>query len=134
MSKECLVFTTIREPCCAHCRQILITHRHKVHDGPISCIAIHPTESTVAIGDVTGKITLWYRLEDDSSTTPTSVLHWHAHAVQGIAFAQDGNSIAYLAFCQMFFCQITRSTVILLRCNFVIWRRRSSFSDMATSD
>ncbi|TPX45559.1 hypothetical protein SeMB42_g03970 [Synchytrium endobioticum] len=65
--------------------------RHKLHDADMSCLAIHPTEPIIAVGDVDGKITLWYCLHDDRSNKPTtSILHWHAHAVHTIAFSKDG--------------------------------------------
>ena len=75
----------------------------------ISSIAIHPTESCIATGDVKGQILLWYAsfsfvwiflmlaryyldVDGDVSAKPrTSTLHWHAHGVSALAFHPDGN-------------------------------------------
>ncbi|TPX36163.1 hypothetical protein SmJEL517_g01657 [Synchytrium microbalum] len=62
----------------------------KVNESTMTCLAIHPTEPLVAIGDALGRITLWYCLYDEERAPTVSALHWHAHAVQTIAFAQDG--------------------------------------------
>lgn len=70
----------------------------------ITCLAFHPSEEIFATGDAIGVIRLWYCLDpkrmpwtkDPGNTdrkTPTTTLHWHAHAVSSVAFAPNG---AYL--------------------------------------
>ncbi|KAJ3130465.1 WD repeat-containing protein 75 [Nowakowskiella sp. JEL0407] len=54
----------------------------------LTTFAIHPTEPYIALGDIKGKIHLWYGLE---ATKPVvSVMHWHAHRVNHLAFTKDG--------------------------------------------
>ena len=48
---------------------------------------IHPTEPCIAIGDKVGKINFWYCFEKEQRSNPvTTSLHWHAHAVNCLAF------------------------------------------------
>ncbi|ORY00710.1 WD40 repeat-like protein [Basidiobolus meristosporus CBS 931.73] len=57
----------------------------------LTCIAFHPTEPCIATGDERGRIVLWYCLSEDTMERPvTSVMHWHAHKVNHIAFTDDG--------------------------------------------
>ncbi|KAL1916581.1 uncharacterized protein VTP21DRAFT_5772 [Calcarisporiella thermophila] len=58
---------------------------------PITCLALHPTEACIATGDEIGKITMWYCFSGEQIESPvTSVLHWHAHRVNNLAFSNDG--------------------------------------------
>ncbi|KAH7334387.1 quinon protein alcohol dehydrogenase-like superfamily [Rhizoctonia solani] len=68
---------------------------------PLTCIAVHPTESYFATGDERGVVRLWYCLNDTAvpitsdpspskSTVATTTLHWHAHAVSALSFAPSG--------------------------------------------
>jgi NET1-associated nuclear protein 1 (U3 small nucleolar RNA-associated protein 17) len=74
----------------------------------LTCLAVHPAESSFATGDTAGMIRTWYCLdprtwpEDNDparskglqlSKDATSVTHWHAHPVGDIAFTPNG---AYL--------------------------------------
>lgn len=67
----------------------------------LTCLAFNPSEDYFATGDDKGIIRLWYCLNDNLPSTstdlekkaPTTVLHWHAHAVSSIAFTANG---AYL--------------------------------------
>jgi NET1-associated nuclear protein 1 (U3 small nucleolar RNA-associated protein 17) len=54
-----------------------------------SAMCVHPLEFSVAIGTITGKILLWYCFDRSKTAETTSALHWHAHAVNSIAFASD---------------------------------------------
>ena len=64
---------------------------------PLTCIAFHPTEEYFATGDQTGRIRLWFCLENETATpssktrrAQTTAMHWHAHAVLGLAFSPNG--------------------------------------------
>ncbi|CAE6472908.1 unnamed protein product [Rhizoctonia solani] len=68
---------------------------------PLTCLAMHPTESYFATGDERGVVRLWYCLNDTAvpvtskpssskSTAATTTLHWHAHAVSALSFAPSG--------------------------------------------
>ncbi|KAI8055478.1 WD40-repeat-containing domain protein [Syncephalis plumigaleata] len=57
-----------------------------------TCLAFHPTEASLAIGDVSGQVTLWYYtqpMQPNEQMASTS-FHWHALAVRTIAFTSDG--------------------------------------------
>ncbi|KAF8323320.1 WD40 repeat-like protein [Clavulina sp. PMI_390] len=70
---------------------------------PLTCLAFHPTDELFATGDTDGIIRLWYVLDSRGPSrkngytidrrrtkAPTVVMHWHAHAVRGIAFSPNG--------------------------------------------
>lgn len=72
----------------------------------LTCLTFHPHDEIFATGDTEGIIRIWYclgprgtmpRLTKSSdkrgTQAPTSVLHWHAHAVGSLAFSSNG---AYL--------------------------------------
>jgi WD40 repeat protein len=45
----------------------------------------------VAVGDITGRITLWYCLGiENKQQVITSSLHWHAHQVNALKYTHDG--------------------------------------------
>ncbi|SPO39963.1 related to NAN1 - U3 snoRNP protein [Pseudozyma flocculosa] len=70
----------------------------------LTCMAFHPTEDArLVTGDDRGRIRVWYCLDDrymadtDASGgpamerhAPSTVLHWHAHAVSSLAFTPNG--------------------------------------------
>jgi NET1-associated nuclear protein 1 (U3 small nucleolar RNA-associated protein 17) len=63
-------------------------------------IAFHPKEDYFTTGDAKGVIRSWYCLKDElmgavdaEKRAQTTTLHWHAHAVSGLAFTPNG---AYL--------------------------------------
>jgi WD40 repeat protein len=59
-------------------------NKHK-HSKEITCIAISE-QDIMALGDITGKITLYYNLRNN---TESRVLHWHAQGVRSMAFTAD---------------------------------------------
>ncbi|KAJ3145997.1 WD repeat-containing protein 75 [Geranomyces variabilis] len=64
---------------------------HCFSEIPITSLAIHPTAQYLAAGDFTGKITLWHCGSVFAKEKPiSSVLHWHPHQVNGVAFSADG--------------------------------------------
>ncbi|KAJ3180297.1 WD repeat-containing protein 75 [Geranomyces variabilis] len=64
---------------------------HCLSEIPIMSLAIHPTAQYLAAGDFTGKITLWHCGSVIAKEKPiSSVLHWHPHQVNGVAFSADG--------------------------------------------
>lgn len=100
-------------------RYLVVVGRRKIHvadmnepsrgfakfltDHNLTCVAFHPSENTFATGDEIGQIRLWYFLGDNSTrlapnseqqTAPSTLLHWHAHAVSALTFTPNG---AYLA-------------------------------------
>ncbi len=74
------------------------------HKDSMTCMAFHPTDSTrLVTGDSTGRIRVWYCLQknfmapskseaDDGMErhAPSTVLHWHAHAVSTLCFSPNG--------------------------------------------
>lgn len=71
---------------------------------PLTCLAFHPSEELFATGDKNGVIRLWYCLDPRNiarrgnsnhdrrtNRAPTTVMHWHAHAVSSIAFTANGS-------------------------------------------
>ncbi|KAI8812077.1 hypothetical protein BJ742DRAFT_80102 [Cladochytrium replicatum] len=65
--------------------------RRRKLDMNVTTMALHPTEPCVALGDALGKITLWYGLLTSHKSVTTTSMHWHAHAVNHIAFTDDGS-------------------------------------------
>lgn len=73
----------------------------------LTCLAFHPSDELFATGDTDGIIRLWYcldprrtvarrggyRVDRRTTNAPTTVMHWHAHPVGGVAFSPNG---AYL--------------------------------------
>ncbi|KAG9038849.1 hypothetical protein FRB95_014398 [Tulasnella sp. JGI-2019a] len=66
----------------------------------LTCLAFHPTQGYFATGDEEGEVRLWYCLNDDQLSfeklsaekkAATSLFHWHAHAVQSLAFTPNGS-------------------------------------------
>jgi hypothetical protein len=64
------------------------------------CLVFHPTEDHFTTGDDKGVIRSWYCLRQDlmgradtEKRAQTTTLHWHAHAVAGLAYTPNG---AYL--------------------------------------
>ncbi|TKY89507.1 hypothetical protein EX895_002038 [Sporisorium graminicola] len=78
------------------------SHQHQRE--AMTCMAFHPTDSTrLVTGDATGRIRVWYCLQnsfmapskdegDDGMErhAPSTVLHWHAHAVSSLCFSPNG--------------------------------------------
>lgn len=74
-----------------------------VSDERLVSLAFHPTEPNFATGDAMGKIRIWYCLDEKyiaqsqqagaEKHAPTTLLHWHAHAVESLAYTPNG---AYL--------------------------------------
>jgi len=59
------------------------------HSGrKITCLACHPVDVSVAVGDAKGKITLWHAAASDKPVPST--YHWHAHGVSSVVFNSDG--------------------------------------------
>ncbi|KAF7726185.1 WD repeat-containing protein 75 [Apophysomyces ossiformis] len=60
----------------------------------ITTLAFNPVGSCVAVGDTSGRITLYYCFSKETIDHPvTSGLHWHHHPVRALKFLADG---AYL--------------------------------------
>ncbi|KAG2076892.1 WD40 repeat-like protein [Suillus decipiens] len=64
----------------------------------LTCLAVHPLEDYFATGDAKGVVRLWYCLNQGKPAvanvekrSPTSELHWHAHAVSSVAFTMNGS-------------------------------------------
>lgn len=66
----------------------------------LTCLAFHPSQGYFATGDEAGQVRLWYCLGQDQLTFEklkaekkpvTSMFHWHAHAVEAIAFTPNGS-------------------------------------------
>ena len=72
----------------------------------MTCLAFHPTEEArIVTGDDKGRIRVWYCLDEKliaqaagnnassaslEAYAPSTVLHWHAHAVSSLAFTPNG--------------------------------------------
>lgn len=63
----------------------------------ITCFAVSPVaaDGVLAVGDRSGKITLWHCLSDTTRALRQdkcvcSVMHWHARGVNGLAFGVHG--------------------------------------------
>lgn len=77
---------------------------HQQQRESMTCMAFHPTDSTrLVTGDSSGRIRVWYCLQknfmapskaeaDDGMErhAPSTVLHWHAHAVSSLCFSPNG--------------------------------------------
>lgn len=80
-------------------------------DEQLTTLAFHPQEPIFATGDSIGKIRIWNFLNDEAffsslassddnggggieRQAPSTVLHWHSHAVSSLTFSPNG---AYLA-------------------------------------
>lgn len=72
-----------------------------VSDANLMSLAFHPSEPTFATGDAVGKIRVWRCLDEDflrqaqeetegEKHAPSTVLHWHAHAVSALSFTPNG--------------------------------------------
>ena len=59
---------------------------------PVTCVAVHPHESTIATGHFDGVINLWF-LNFDLSVSCKTQMHWHAHAVGALTFTSEGTYI-----------------------------------------
>ncbi|KAK5667411.1 NET1-associated nuclear protein 1 [Batrachochytrium dendrobatidis] len=57
----------------------------------IVSMAVNPAQPFVAIGDIRGCIRLWYCFNIlEGQEAVSSLLHWHAHQVNDLAFTPDG--------------------------------------------
>jgi NET1-associated nuclear protein 1 (U3 small nucleolar RNA-associated protein 17) len=59
-----------------------------------TCLAFHPVETIVAVGDNKGQISFYHFSKEESSGSSNplkTVFHWHAHRVTCLAFSQDGS-------------------------------------------
>ncbi|KND02750.1 uncharacterized protein SPPG_01833 [Spizellomyces punctatus DAOM BR117] len=60
-------------------------------DEEITSLAVHPTGQSIAVGDIRGRITIWYNVIATSKQNAVrEVLHWHPHRVNDLAFTSDG--------------------------------------------
>lgn len=65
-------------------------------DEDITCLSISPNDSTIAIGDKAGRITLMHEnlgsknSSDSITRTPRTTLHWHSQRVNCVEFSPDG--------------------------------------------
>lgn len=62
------------------------------HSNVISRLAYHPRESCIVMGDVLGRIVMWYCLDSSVSNEqlmPQRTLHWHANEVTDLAFCNE---------------------------------------------
>ncbi|KAG1667295.1 Ecto-NOX disulfide-thiol exchanger 1 [Nymphon striatum] len=57
---------------------------------PITCIATHPKEYCIAVGDSTGRIVLWHNFLCNAAPVFT-VYHWHTLPVSDISFSSEGS-------------------------------------------
>lgn len=67
-------------------------HKYR-HKNYITCIAIHPKQDFIAVGDTRGEITFYYVFAGNKSLTKrptTTTSHWHAKSVGDIAFDIEG--------------------------------------------
>ncbi|PWN42516.1 WD40 repeat-like protein [Ceraceosorus guamensis] len=71
-----------------------------ITDESLTCLAFHPTNGTFATGDQRGRIRIWHMLNlppgelkgaaFGERKAPNTLLHWHSHAVAGLAFTPNG--------------------------------------------
>ncbi|XP_066959490.1 WD repeat-containing protein 75 [Macrobrachium rosenbergii] len=61
--------------------------KHYVGPREITCMACHPSKLSVATGDCTGRVLLWYQLYRYPVKTE---LHWHSLPVSDLAFSRTG--------------------------------------------
>lgn len=70
------------------------------------CVALSPDASSLAVGDVSGRISIWnnclraviaaadsQQQQDDTVLSHPNVVHWHAKAVCALAFSLDSLSL-----------------------------------------
>jgi NET1-associated nuclear protein 1 (U3 small nucleolar RNA-associated protein 17) len=59
---------------------------------PAVCLAFHPLEPIIAVGDQKGQIIFYYFSEKQQKKplVRTTMYHWHAHGVRCLAFDRDG--------------------------------------------
>lgn len=72
------------------------TCRHEFAD--ISTVAVSPTNSCVAVGDMRGSMTLYYFKNEDGlllaeSDVVKTTAHWHAHSINTLAFTGNGHYV-----------------------------------------
>ena len=67
----------------------------------LRAVCFHPTDAYVATTDNAGRIILWHRFNEahphphhapdqNHPKAITSILHWHAHALDALTFSDDG--------------------------------------------
>ncbi len=62
------------------------------HEVPMISLAISPRDDTLLTGDLAGKLTYWH-LSADSAAPTQSTYHWHAHAIESVAFSADASLV-----------------------------------------
>jgi WD40 repeat protein len=60
-----------------------------VHNRPLTCVAIHPTELQVSAGDADGRILRWF----GDSQTPSTTHHWHSVPVAALRYSASGSML-----------------------------------------
>ncbi len=61
------------------------------HSNIVSRLAYHPREPCLVLGDVLGRIVMWYCLNPvEGNEMPQRTLHWHANEVTDLAFCNEG--------------------------------------------
>ncbi|GLV34579.1 lethal (2) 05287 [Carabus blaptoides fortunei] len=58
-------------------------------DTAFTCVACHPDQHSVATGDCTGRVIVWYGLFTGTAPIQT-VYHWHTLPVNVVSFSQSG--------------------------------------------
>jgi NET1-associated nuclear protein 1 (U3 small nucleolar RNA-associated protein 17) len=86
-----------------------VIKRHKVKIQAPTCLAFHPQEACLAVGDISGSITLFWPQKAGKTNAISSTLHWHSHAVKALTFSRDGayllsggSEVCGIAFCPFF--------------------------------
>ncbi len=73
-------------------KNVPITKQNLSYHDKITCLQIHPTEESIALGTQSGRIALWYNFLNSSTKDPTiSYLHWHSLPVLCLSFSFDGS-------------------------------------------
>lgn len=54
-------------------------------------VACHPVDCTVAVGDRTGKIFIYYNLFAQTKAPTNELFHWHHNPVKTVAFTSSGS-------------------------------------------
>ncbi|KAJ8024525.1 WD repeat-containing protein 75 [Holothuria leucospilota] len=57
---------------------------------PLSCLACHPTEYTIAAGNEMGHVMIIYNFHQQRNDLICNLEHWHAHRVEDICFSPNG--------------------------------------------